>query len=390
MSSVFGRRKRMNSKGLKLWAALLALVMMLVATAPATAANIDDLRKKQKDISSKIEGLKQNIKRVDKDKKNVADEIAELEKKLYKAEKELNETKAKLAENQAKLANATKELKQAEERVEEQKEDLHVRMKTLYKTGPVDYIEVVLDSSNFSDFLTRLDMIKRVIESDKNLLNEFRGKQAEVAKKKAELENQRRLIAEQRNEIDARRVRIASYRGDRQRLMAELDKQKKEYERQQDQLQRDSENLRRQILAWEMKNKKGFFGTGEFCWPTPSSTYITSEFGWRTHPIFKTRRFHEGIDIGASMGADVLAVDDGEVIFSGVNGGYGNTIILSHGGGISTQYSHLSKLLVPEGKKVLKGEKIGLVGSTGISTGPHLHFGVIKDGQVVNPWNWLK
>ena len=87
------------------------------------------------------------------------------------------------------------------------------------------------------------------------------------------------------------------------------------------------------------------------------------------------------------MGADVLAVDDGEVIFSGVNGGYGNTIILSHGGGISTQYSHLSKLLVPEGKKVLKGEKIGLVGSTGISTGPHLHFGVIKDGQVVQPLN---
>jgi murein DD-endopeptidase MepM/ murein hydrolase activator NlpD len=139
-----------------------------------------------------------------------------------------------------------------------------------------------------------------------------------------------------------------------------------------------------------MKNKKGFFGTGEFRWPTPSSTYITSDFGWRTHPIFKTRRFHEGIDIGASSGADVLAVDDGEVIFSGSYGGYGNTIIVSHGGGISTQYSHLSKLLVGQGKKVLKGDKIGLVGSTGWSTGPHLHFGVIKDGQVVNPWNWLK
>ena len=85
-----------------------------------------------------------------------------------------------------------------------------------------------------------------------------------------------------------------------------------------------------------------------------------------------------------------MAADDGEVIFAGSYGGYGNTIIVSHGGGISTQYSHLSRILVAEGKKVLKGDKIGLVGSTGISTGPHLHFGVIKDGQVVSPWNWLK
>jgi murein DD-endopeptidase MepM/ murein hydrolase activator NlpD len=139
-----------------------------------------------------------------------------------------------------------------------------------------------------------------------------------------------------------------------------------------------------------MQNKKGFFGTGEFRWPVPSSSYVTSDFGWRIHPIYKTRRFHDGIDIAAAMGADVLAADDGEVIFAGSYGGYGNTIIVSHGGGISTQYSHLSKILVGVGKQVIKGDKIGLVGSTGLSTGPHLHFSVIKDGQAVSPWNWLK
>lgn len=380
----------MSWKKHKVITSILLLAIILMATAPTALGGIDDLKKQQQDISNQIKNLRDNIKKVEANKKDISEELAELEEKLNLAQKELEETEAKLKENQTKLVNTIEELKQAEQQVEEQKDDLNVRMRTLYKTGPVDYIEVILASSSFSDFLTRLDLVKRIIESDKNLLMEFKARQEEVAKKKAELEEQQRIIAQQRDDINARRASIVSYRGDRQRLMAELEKQKKEYESQEDKLQKDSENLRRQILEWEMKNKKGFFGTGEFLWPTPSSTYITSEFGWRTHPIFKTRRFHEGIDIGASMGADVLAADDGEVIFSGSYGGYGNTIIVSHGGGISTQYSHLSKLLVAEGKKVLKGDKIGLVGSTGWSTGPHLHFGVIKDGEVVNPWNWLK
>lgn len=380
----------MNRNSLKLWAGLLAVMIMIIVAAPATATDIDELRKKQNNISSQIKDIKQKITGVNKEKKSLVDQIADLENQLAIAQKELDDAEARLRETQAKLANTTEDLKKAEERVEEQEDDLNVRMRTLYKTGPVDYIEVILASSSFSDFLTRLDLIKKIIEADKRLFLEFKARQEEVARKKAELEEQKRLIDQERNNINQRRATIASRSGERRELLAKLEIEKKEYERQQNKLQKDSENLRREILAWEMKNKKGFFGTGKFLWPTPSSTYITDEFGWRIHPIFKTRRFHEGMDIGASMGANVLAADDGEVIFSGVYGGYGNTIILSHGGGISTQYSHLSKILVGEGKKVLKGDKIGLVGSTGISTGPHLHFGVIKDGQVVNPWNWLK
>lgn len=173
----------MNRKQKRLLAGFLLLTVMTI-NVPVIADDIDDLKKQQNIISTQIENLKQSIKKVDKDKKNVADEIADLEKKLSQAQKELDETKARLKETQAKLANTTEELKQAEEKVEEQKDDLHVRMRTLYKTGLVDYIEVILASSSFSDFLTRLDLVKRVIESDKNLLIEFRGKQAEVAQKR--------------------------------------------------------------------------------------------------------------------------------------------------------------------------------------------------------------
>ena len=379
----------MNRKRYRLVVGFLLLVLLTISV-PAIASDIDELRKQQNMLNSQLENLKNSIKQVDKEKKNVAEEIAELEQKLSEAQKELAATEAKLKETQAKLESTMKELKQAEERVEEQKDDLNTRMRTMYKTGPVDYIEVILGASSFSDFLTRLDMVERIIEADKSLLAEFRARKEEVAQKKSELEEQQRLIEAQRNSINERRAQIVAYRGDRQRLMAKLEEQKREYERQQDQLERDAENLRRKILAWEMQNKKGFFGTGEFRWPVPSSSYVTSDFGWRIHPIYKTRRFHDGIDIAAAMGADVLAADDGEVIFAGSYGGYGNTIIVSHGGGISTQYSHLSKILVGVGKQVIKGDKIGLVGSTGLSTGPHLHFSVIKDGQAVSPWKWLK
>lgn len=380
----------MNQIKQKLVAGLLLLLMITVITSPVVAGEIDDLRKQQNIINNQLEKLKNTLKQVDQEKKNVAQEIVELDQKLNEAQKELAATEAKLKETQAKLTNTMKELKDAEERVKEQQDDLNVRLRTMYKTGPVDYIEVILGSSSFSDFLTRLDMVQRIIEADKNLLAEFKVRQEEVAKKKAELEEQQRLIAAQRDTINARRAQIVAYRGNRQRLMAQLEEQKKEYELQVAKLQKDSENLRRQILAWEMQNKKGFFGTGVFRWPVPSSKTVTSDFGWRIHPIFKTRRFHDGVDIAAPTGADVLAADDGEVIFAGSYGGYGLTIIVSHGGGISTQYSHLSKILVGVGKKVLKGDKIGLVGSTGWSTGPHLHFSVIRDGEYVNPWNWLK
>ena len=149
----------------------------------------------------------------------------------------------------------------------------------------MDYIEVILASSSFSDFLTRLDLVKRIIEADKSLFMEFKARQEEVASKKAELEEQKRLIDQERNNINQRRAIIASRSGKRRELLAKLEQEKKEYERQEDKLQKDSENLRREILAWEMKNKKGFFGTGEFRWPVPSSTYITSEFVENTSNI---------------------------------------------------------------------------------------------------------
>ncbi|HHW03343.1 MAG TPA: peptidoglycan DD-metalloendopeptidase family protein [Thermoanaerobacterales bacterium] len=380
----------MRGKKRRLITALMVLIFICANAIPALAIDLQDLKKQQSIIKAKLTNIRNNLKVVTEKKRDVASELAIIENDLKKAQNELSAAEARLRDTQQKLVNTQQQLEIAQAQVEDQRETLNTRMKAMYMTGPVDYIEVLLESSSFSDFLTRLDMVKRVIDSDKNLLAEFRAKKELVEQKKAELEEQKKQIEEHKRTISLKRATIASRQADRQRLYAELEEQRKEYERQEDKLQEDAQRLAKMIQELQAKSKRAYMGTGVFRWPVPSSTQVTSDYGWRVHPIFKSRRFHEGIDIAAPTGSTVVAADDGVVIYTGWYGGYGNTIIIDHGGKISSRYSHLSKILVKDGDKVKKGDKIGLVGSTGWSTGPHLDFGVIKDGQHVNPWNWLK
>ncbi|WP_422447244.1 murein hydrolase activator EnvC family protein [Thermoanaerobacterium sp. DL9XJH110] len=380
----------MSQGKLKILTVMLLAVFAYAVALPASATDLQELKNKQNIIQKQLSNIRNNIKKVNNQKKDVLSELAVIEQELNKAQQELKATEIKLEETRQKLVKTQRELKAAEDQVAEQQDNLNTRIRALYMTGPVDYIEVLLSASSFPDFLTRLDMVKRIIDSDKNLLAEFRAKKEMVAQKKAELEEQKNQIAQHYRKISITRATIASRQSDRQKLLAELEEQKREYERQEDQLQEDARRLAKMIQQMQAKSKRAYIGTGEFRWPVPASTQVTSDFGWRVHPIFKVRRFHEGIDIAAPTGSDVVAADDGVVIYTGWYGGYGNTVIIDHGGQLSTRYSHLSKILVKEGEKVKKGDRIGLVGSTGWSTGPHLDFGVIKNGQHVNPWNWLK
>lgn len=369
---------------------ILAVLFFMTSMIPAKAIDLENLKTQQSQISKKIQEIRNSLRKVNAQKNNVAEELEAIEKDLQETQNKLAAAEAQLKLTQQKLAITQQELKKAEEEVKKQEDDLKTRLRAMYKAGPVDYLEVMLESASFSEFLTRLDMVKRLLDYDKTLLMEFQAKKELVEKKKAELEAQRQAIARQYQIINTHRAKLASRQQDRQRLLAALEEQRREYERQQDQLEEESRKIAEMIRQIQARSSKGYVGTGVFQWPAPSSRNITSDYGWRIHPVYKSRRFHTGIDIGAPMGANVVAADNGEVIYAGYYGGYGNTIIIDHGGGISTLYAHLSKILVGEGQNVKRGERIGLVGSTGISTGPHLHFEVRKDGQHVSPWNWVK
>jgi murein DD-endopeptidase MepM/ murein hydrolase activator NlpD len=253
-------------------------------------------------------------------------------------------------------------------------------------------LEVAFQATSVSDFLSRFDMLEELVEQDVELLNEIEAQINEVEEKKAALEKQRNRIKEIKDASENQKRLLAKKQQEKKQWIEKVEQDKKEVEKYLDELERLSAQIAAQIKKIQQeraKNSKNQFN-GVFSWPTPGYTSITSEYGYRIHPILKTKRMHTGIDIGAPAGTSIKAVADGTVIFAGWLGAYGNATVIDHGGGISSMYAHQSSILVKENQDVKKGDVIGKVGSTGWSTGPHLHFEVRKDGDPINPWNYLK
>ncbi|NLO25140.1 MAG: M23 family metallopeptidase [Clostridiales bacterium] len=189
-----------------------------------------------------------------------------------------------------------------------------------------------------------------------------------------------------RNDLRNKRDEIKTVTASRNNALAKVRNEEKELDKMLAELERTSKQITQTILSLA---QKGEFIGGKFVWPAPGYNYITSDYGWRVHPIYKTRKYHAGIDIRVPWGKKIVAAGAGKVIYANTYGGYGKTVIIDHGGGITTLYAHNSSLNVKVGTVVTAGTTIALAGSTGVSTGPHLHFEVRKNGEVVNPRPWL-
>jgi murein DD-endopeptidase MepM/ murein hydrolase activator NlpD len=259
----------------------------------------------------------------------------------------------------------------------------------MYISGELGYLEVLLGAKDFGDFITRLDVVKRIVDYDSNLFESYKQQRKLVEQKEKELAQMQIEAQNYKNQIISRQRELQLAMASREGLMRDLERQQKLYEQQEDELLKQSKQLEKVIQQLQAKSKIKYSG-GKLLWPVPSSSVITSPFGTRYHPILKQYRTHTGIDIAAQTGASILAAADGQVIFAGYYGGYGYAVIIDHGDGISTLYGHNSALLVKEGDTVKRGQVIAKAGSTGLSTGPHLHFEVRKNGVPVNPMDWLK
>lgn len=258
----------------------------------------------------------------------------------------------------------------------------------MYKNGNIGMLSVLLGSKSMSDFLTNVEMAKRIYQSDENLLGEMQKAYDAVIDKKEQLSALKEsLVSQQETAKNAK----ASLAASEEKLAAQkksIESDNKALEAQIDQLNAEADKLVAEILR--LQGNEAYAG-GQMCWPSKSSTRITSKFGNRLHPILKVYKLHTGIDIGAAKGTDIIAANSGKVIKAAYNaGGYGYYVMIDHGGGIVTLYAHASKLLVNVGDIVVRGQKIALVGSTGNSTGPHIHFEVRVNGQYVDPLNYVK
>ncbi|MCR4426592.1 MAG: peptidoglycan DD-metalloendopeptidase family protein [Firmicutes bacterium] len=356
------------------------------------------------ELQEQIEVTRQELFRFRREEQNALQAVQKIEEELEALRTRITNLDSRLKSAQAQLARLSAEFEVAGRELDVVTRDyerkvgaLSQRLVDIYKLGPGTYLEMLLESRDFLDFVTRYELIGMVLEQDLSMFRRVREEKEAIEARREELAQHQRRLEEARKEISLLRSSLkdeersmASRMAEREYYLKRMRAERARWERELAEEERQSRELEHSIR--EMQARLGRAGQlvrwrGKFTWPTEGR--VTSAFGWRTHPIFGDRRFHSGIDIAARTGTPVVAAADGYVLYSGWISGYGNTVILDHGGGLSTLYGHASSLAVSAGKAVLQGDLIARVGSTGFSTGPHLHFEVRDGGTPKDPMDWL-
>lgn len=368
----------------------LVLMLIFALALPALANDLGKQQAEYEKVQKQIADIEKRIYNNTQQAKSVSSEISRLDKEIQQAEQQLSYLETRLQTTEMEIAVTEKELTEAEEKLGFRQEMLKTRLRALYERGPVSYLEVLLNARSFSDFINRVGMLQRVVAQDVTVVDSIKVEKARIEEQKTVLETKRGELAGLYRDTDRNRTAVASRQAERSRYKDQLAKDRAEWEKSLNSLEKIEQELEALIREAQSKNPGAGSGTGTYTWPTPGYTRITSPYGQRNHPIFGGSSFHYGIDIGAPMGAKIVAADAGIVLFSGWMTGYGQVVILDHGNNRSTLYAHTSVLMVKNNQKVVKGQQIAKVGSTGWSTGPHLHFEFRVNGAKQNPLNYVK
>jgi murein DD-endopeptidase MepM/ murein hydrolase activator NlpD len=306
--------------------------------------------------------------------------------RFVQAEAHVRQTATALAGARQAVARASDSLRAVSERLSAHEAQMGARVRAFYERGSLGYLDVLLDANDFRDFLARSYLVGRVVSGDLHLFRQVAEEQRQRDDARAELAEREQQLADEHARWIASRAQSSQLAAVRQRVLGRVRAERVSQEAAIRELEAESARIAGIIRAnatgpaggldWTLRN-------GALDWPVRGG--ITSGYGPRIHPIFHTPEFHTGIDIGAAWGVPVRAAADGTVLFTGWMRGYGMLVILDHGNGLSTTYSHLSSYAVGVGASVQKGDVIGRIGSTGWSTGPHLFFEVRRNGQPVDP-----
>ncbi|NLC06985.1 MAG: peptidoglycan DD-metalloendopeptidase family protein [Syntrophomonadaceae bacterium] len=351
-------------------------------------AELQNRQRELEKVSREIELRQKQLEEAKKEQKTVVQQINVLEADIDKTEAEIQYLNKKLQVLDSQIQVAKKELERAQAAMEERCAILAQRLKSIYQNGEVSYLEVLLDSTSFADFLSRFDLLQKIADQDVVLIKEIEKEQQIINTRKIELETAYLQVESVKEEAKQKQAYLKQQTAEKEKALKEIEQDKAAVERALNQLEQDSKRLERIIRDLQAKSSSDKPApTGKLL--RPISGAITSDYGMRIHPILKEKRMHTGIDLRGAKGTPIKAAESGTVIFTGWMGAYGQVVIIDHGGGLSTMYAHQSSILVTNGQKVARGEIIGKVGSTGWSTGPHLHFEVRKNGTPVNPHDYL-
>lgn len=368
----------------------------------AAARNqIKNAEKKAAQAARDAKNAEQEKRTLSSKKKDLQAEITSLLSEIDKVAIKKAETLAEVEAKKEELVQTGVELEQAEERVVNRDELLQSRMRLMYTNGFVSYLDVLLSATSFNDFLDRFDALQSILSQDRDILEEHKKDKELVVQKKADVELQFAQVQELYYELELQQADLIKKESEKELLIASYNENLEKLDEMLEELEVISEEQEKLLVALAAKEQKlnaeknrikNPYTGGKLGMPIDSGYRVTSNFGTRIHPISGKKHTHTGIDFGAPSGTPIYAAEAGVVLVSQSWSGYGNCIIIDHGNGLWTLYGHIRNggLLVDKGDTVKKGQKIAEVGSTGNSTGPHLHFEVRKNEVPVNPGGYLK
>lgn len=354
-----------------------------------TENNTTDLQTQRNELQNQLNEANGELEEVQSNLSENLQQIEKLDKKIETSETQLEEQESKITKLKDSINEIETELNEVTERCKKQEELLKERLVEIYEAGETQYLDILLKSRTLSDFLSSYYIITELAEIDNNLINELEEKKKTIDISKQKLENEKEELAG----IIENQTRVArtlqNTKKMRESFIEKLSDEEKQLQSKIDEINTQYEEVNKQILALAQEGIDTQYIGGELAWPVPGYARITSKYAMRVHPITGQYKLHTGIDIGAPMGANFIAANDGIVIKAGMNTAYGNMVIIDHGGGISTLYAHGSEILVEVGQTVKRGDAVLKVGSTGYSTGPHAHFEVRINGQTTDPLPYI-
>lgn len=416
---------------------MIALSLFFHGNAGILASSLEEAQQEKAQLEDALKSANELITQLNNSKEDIKEKVVQLDSELNRISAKISELEVQLDEKNSDIQTAKEQLQSARQEEKRQYESMKLRIRYMYEKKQDSYIETIVSAQSFSDLLNVLEYIRQITAYDRQMLERYQQSIEDVAKAKSTLETEQTELSDMKAEVaknqeavgnllDAKKSELAKVETELSNTNEQADAFEAELRAQEEAIQQiiqlEAEKKARREAARKAREEaeaakraqeesltdddiidddiidsdddtydetEDVYEGGTFVWPCPSSRRVTSDFGVRESPTAGASTNHKGIDIGAPYGASIVAAADGVVAFAGYSDSCGNYVMIDHGGGIYTVYMHASQLCVSSNEKVSAGQQIAKVGSTGISTGNHLHFGVSENGIYVSPWNYL-
>ncbi|MDO4938905.1 MAG: peptidoglycan DD-metalloendopeptidase family protein [Lachnospiraceae bacterium] len=380
-----------------------ALIILSVITLAANNQGITNAQNKKKNLEEEKKKTESMISELNKLKTDVNAYVKQLDEDIDIVTAEIQKLDEEIVLKESEISIKEQEIEEIRKRSDKQYEDMKLRIKYMYERSDTTFIDMLMNSKSLPEFLNRTEYVERISHYDRQQLDAYEATQKELTEKKEELENAAEELRLAKEETENKKSDIEKLQADKKSEIqkyesqiglaeVQLEEYEKEIKKQEDtikaieaEIKRKEEEARKAAEAAGKAYKTVDLGDLHFIWPCPASSRVTSYFGSREQPVKGASTNHQGIDIGVATGSSVIAAAAGEVTIATYSPSAGNYVMISHGGSVSTVYMHCSQILVSQGQKVKQGETIAKSGSTGYSTGPHLHFGIRANGSYINP-----